>query len=170
MHQSKPKLLAHMRSILALPFMVLVIIPGIICLALDAAEFKIGIPAWIRWILAIAFTLPGLWLFITTLRLFHHRGKGTLAPWDPPKHLVIEGPYRFVRNPMISGVFLLLVAESLWFSSWFILVWSICFFLINHFYFIFREEPQLRQRFGDSYIRYCEHVSRWLPHFKPWSP
>ena len=55
----------------------------------------------------------GLLLFAASLRQFAVRGKGTLAPWDPPKHLVVEGPYRYVRNPMISGVLFVLLGEAL---------------------------------------------------------
>ena len=60
----------------------------------------------------------GLLLFVTTVFLFATRGRGTLAPWDPPSRLVVTGPYRYVRNPMIVGVIFIIIAESLVFRSW----------------------------------------------------
>jgi protein-S-isoprenylcysteine O-methyltransferase Ste14 len=90
-------------------------------------------------------------------------GKGTLAPWNPTQNLVIEGPYKYVRNPMISGVFFILISEALFFSSANILLWAVLFFLINTVYFILKEEPDLEKRFGDAYRQYKKDVPRWLP-------
>jgi protein-S-isoprenylcysteine O-methyltransferase Ste14 len=112
----------------------------------------------------------GLTIMAITISSFIRVGKGTLAPWSPTKKLVIRGLYRYVRNPMILGVFTVLLGEAL--SSWSknILIWAVCFFLINTLYFIALEEPGLEQRFGDEYLEYKKHVSRWIPRFTPYSP
>ena len=95
-------------------------------------------------------------------------GRGTLAPWDPTRRLVAEGPYRHVRNPMISGVLLMLVGEALLSRSGVLALWAGAFLLINHTYFLLSEEPGLERRFGDSYRVYRAHVPRWIPRPRPW--
>jgi protein-S-isoprenylcysteine O-methyltransferase Ste14 len=112
----------------------------------------------------------GLLLVTWTVRLFARVGKGTLAPWDPTSRLVAVGPYRHVRNPMISGVLAVLLGEAALFGSLALLVWFGAAFLVNAIYFPLVEEPGLRRRFGDDYERYCANVPRWLPRLRPWEP
>ncbi|MDH3852581.1 MAG: isoprenylcysteine carboxylmethyltransferase family protein, partial [Deltaproteobacteria bacterium] len=95
-------------------------------------------------------------------------GKGTPAPWDPPKRLVIRGPYRHVRNPMITGALLVLLAEATLFQSLPIAIWMTVFFIGNAIYFPFIEEKGLEKRFGDEYRNYKANVPRWLPRIRPW--
>ncbi len=97
-------------------------------------------------------------------------GNGTPAPWDPPKKLVIRGPYRHVRNPMITGALLILLAEALLFQSWPLSVWMAVFFIGNTVYFRFIEEKGLEKRFGDDYRKYKARVPRWVPRLQPWNP
>lgn len=118
----------------------------------------------------ILLVLIGLAMLVSTIRLFATVGKGTLAPWDPPTCLVIQGPYRFVRNPMISGVVFILLGQASLFSSVYLLLWSLIFVIVNTLYFIRFEEPGLSARFGDEYGTYCRHVHRWLPRLTPWEP
>lgn len=110
----------------------------------------------------------GLWLFGYSLGHFISRGLGTLAPWDPPRRLVVSGPYRFVRNPMISGICFVLVSEALILRSpahgW----WAATVLLINAIYIPLIEEPALRERFGEPYREYSRHVRRLLPRLRPW--
>lgn len=108
----------------------------------------------------------GLGLFAWCVALFARVGKGTLAPWDPTQALVAVGPYRVVRNPMITGVALVLAGESLLFGSWILGTWTFVFVMINHVYFIALEEPGLRRRFGASYREYAQTVPRWLPRIR----
>ena len=110
----------------------------------------------------------GLLLFASSLRRFATEGKGTLAPWDPPRRLVVRGPYRFVRNPMISGVVFMLAAESMLLTSGPLAVWAGIFLAINLVYIPLVEEPMLRYRFGDAYREYCRHVPRIFPRARPW--
>jgi protein-S-isoprenylcysteine O-methyltransferase Ste14 len=145
-------------------------------------------PLWIarRW--GITFTSPGgaadvllvaagifavaigLTLFVASLRRFVSTGKGTLAPWDPPRHLVVVGPYRYVRNPMISGITFVAFGESLILLSSPHFLWAL-FFLANNLAWIpFYEEPHLERLFGDDYRAYRKHVRRFIPRLRPWSP
>src|SRR6185436_5576516 len=110
----------------------------------------------------------GLLLFIASLRRFATEGKGTLAPWDPPRVFVVRGPYRFVRNPMISGVIFILCGEALTLLSAPHAMWAITFFVINLVYIPLFEEPQLAERFGDPYREYCRNVRRFVPRVRPW--
>ena len=103
------------------------------------------------------------------MSLFTGPGEGTPAPWDPPKKLVILGPYRHVRNPMITGVVIFLGAESLMLWSWPLAAWMATFLFANVFYFPFNEEKRLERRFGDDYLRYKANVPRWIPNIRPWN-
>jgi protein-S-isoprenylcysteine O-methyltransferase Ste14 len=103
-----------------------------------------------------------------SVALFLKTGEGTPAPWEPPKKLVIRGPYRYVRNPMITGVLLMLSAEAMLFHSWSIAIWMMIFFVGNTVYFSLNEEKGLERRFGDDYRVYKAHVPRWIPRLRPW--
>ena len=106
---------------------------------------------------------------IWTITLFLKFGKGTPAPWDPPKKLVVRGSYCYVRNPMIISVILMLLAEALLFQSWPIAGWLVVFFIGNSIYFPLVEEKSLEKRFGDDYREYKAHVHRWIPRLRAWS-
>jgi protein-S-isoprenylcysteine O-methyltransferase Ste14 len=112
----------------------------------------------------------GLALFVASLRRFATEGHGTLAPWDPPRQLVVRGPYRYVRNPMISGVLLVLLGEALVLRSRPHFLWACTFLAINAVYIPLLEEPDLEDRFGESYRQYRRHVPRLLPRLRPWNP
>ena len=94
---------------------------------------------------------------------FTFSGKGTPAPIDPPKELVVRGLYRYVRNPMYVGILTLLAGEVLFFASRQLFIYTGAIFLLFNLFIIFYEEPALRQKFGESYRRYCETVPRWIP-------
>ena len=105
----------------------------------------------------------GIGLCWKTVSLFTHYGEGTPAPFDPPKKLVIQGPYAYARNPMMVGVWLVLLGEVLIFASvplglWFLIFFGLCLILIP-----FWEEPDLQNRFGESYREYMRKVPRWIP-------
>ncbi len=112
----------------------------------------------------------GLALVTWTVSLFARIGQGTLAPWDPTSRLVVVGPYRHVRNPMISGVLTVLLGEAALFGSLPLLVWFGAVFALNAIYFPLVEEPGLRERFGEDYDAYRANVPRWLPRLRPWEP
>jgi len=120
------------------------------------------------WPLGAVLLAFGLMLFGWCVGLFARVGQGTLAPWDPTQRLVAEGPYRFVRNPMITGVAAMLLGEAPLFGSLLLALWAVLFIAINHTYFVLSEEPGLAQRFGDSYQVYKANVPRWIPRPRPW--
>jgi protein-S-isoprenylcysteine O-methyltransferase Ste14 len=156
-----------------LPFTVLIIIPAAILWI--SGSFRIGWGYGLPWdaviVLAGAVLMGnGLYYLSISIWLFINIGKGTLAPWSPTTKLVIIGPYRFVRNPMISGVLMTLLGESVAFGSVGIFIWFILFFLVNHIYFAYSEEPGLARRFGEEYLIYKKNVPRWIPRFTPWTP
>ena len=162
----------HLKAILALPFMVLVVIPGLIAFfTRNQMESLLNEPdPRLTKILGYLLLLGGGFLFVHSIRLFIQIGKGTLAPWDPTRKLVVKSLYRYMRNPMITGVVAILLAEALLLKSTPILIWAVFFFLLNTVYFIFKEEPDLEKRFGTEYVTYKKHVPRWLPRFSPWRP
>jgi len=112
----------------------------------------------------------GLTLVCVTVWHFATVGRGTLAPWDPPRRLVVVGVYRHVRNPMISGVLVILLGEALALRSLGVLAWAVTFLAINMTYIPLLEEPLLLRRFGEDYQAYRRNVPRWVPRAKPWQP
>ena len=103
-----------------------------------------------------------------TIGLFSREGEGTLAPWDPTRRLVVSGPYRRTRNPMITGVALILLGQGLVLGSAAILIELAVFAVVNGLYMPLVEEPGLRRRFGAEYEAYTCAVPRWIPRRKPW--
>jgi protein-S-isoprenylcysteine O-methyltransferase Ste14 len=94
---------------------------------------------------------------------FAIHGRGTLAPVDPPKKLVVHGPYRYVRNPMYVGVLTVLLGEAAFFGSTSLLWYAILVLAVFVAVILGYEEPQLREQFGESYARYVGSVRRWIP-------
>jgi protein-S-isoprenylcysteine O-methyltransferase Ste14 len=94
---------------------------------------------------------------------FAFAGRGTPAPVDPPKELVVRGLYQYVRNPMYIGVLLILLGESLLFESGTLFRYTIVAFIFFYLLVVLFEEPMLTRKFGESYQRYQQTVPRWLP-------
>lgn len=169
---STPTTFDQIKTIIQLPTMAAIIVPGIIhyftngrsVIPLDKLNssliFGIG----------IALLLIGLLIFMKSVQLFIKIGNGTLAPWNPTKNIVIKSLYRYVRNPMLIGVNIFIVGEALLLKNGNILLWVIFFLVLNTIYFIYSEEPGLRKRFGKEYDDYCKHVPRWFPRFTPYYP
>lgn len=163
----------HLRAIVLCPGVVTVV--GPLLLLWWSGDFDVGwgLPdglAAIPVILGAALIGVGLLLVMWTIRLFATVGHGTLAPWDPTSRLVVRGPYRHTRHPMISGVFLVLLGEAALLGSWTLLVWSLAVFGVNAVYLPLVEERGLRRRFGDEYDEYRANVPRFLPRLRPWVP
>lgn len=119
-------------------------------------------PGALRW-LGLLLQLAGTGVLLWCVRDFAVRGRGTLAPVDPPKELVAQGLYRWVRNPMYVGVLTTLCGHALFFGSRALLVYLACVFTGFHLFVTLYEEPSLERRFGESYRRYRASVPRWLP-------
>ena len=165
------ELIRHLIAIVALPISAAVIIPIWIARQYTITYHFPTIP-WeaLFQILGVAIFVVGLLLFSASLYHFATQGRGTLAPWDPPSQLVVRGPYRFVRNPMISGVIFILLGETLLLESLPHGVWAALFIVINLIYIPLVEEPQLEARFGELYRRYQQQVPRFIPRLRPWDP
>ena len=148
-----------------LPVTAILVIPAVLLgyYPPDPAHYTL-----VRFLLGMPALCVGFSLMVTCIMFFQTQGGGTLAPWDPPKKLVVIGPYRYVRNPMLSGVICVNLGEALLLSSWVVFCWAFMFFAINTVYFIFSEEPGLTKRFGDEYLEYKANVPRWLPRWTPW--
>ena len=164
-------LLRHLLAITVLPLTVTVLVPLWIAnrYGIEPELGRSG-GALLLQASGLAVLVIGLLLFVSSLGRFATEGKGTLAPWDPPRRLVVHGPYRFVRNPMISGVIFILAAEAMLLSSVPHALWALMALVINLVYIPLVEEPGLRARFGPSYDEYCRHVPRIVPRLRPWTP
>lgn len=114
-------------------------------------------------VLALGPLLLGSAIYFWCLWNFAVYGRGTPAPIDAPKHLVVRGLYRYIRNPMYVGVFLVVAGWALFFQSPIILIYGVCVAVGFHLFIVFYEEPILRKKFGESYICYCEQAGRWVP-------
>ena len=112
---------------------------------------------------AVLLLVIGTVILFRSIWSFAHVGRGTLAPFDETKKLVVDGLHRYVRNPMYIGVILMLLAES-WFywSSGLLIYTAICFFVAN-IIVIGYEENRLKYKYGEEFLRYCERVNRWTP-------
>ncbi len=124
--------------------------------------FGFALPEW-TCALGIALLAAGGALALACITAFVIRGEGTPAPFDPPRKFVAAGPYRFVRNPMYIGGFLVLLGFGLYERSPAILFFVLPWLLLAHLFVILYEEPHLRATFGASYDAYCRSVRRWLP-------
>ena len=105
----------------------------------------------------------GAGLAISCILTFALIGKGTPAPFDPPRQLVVRGPYKWVRNPMYIGAGLVLFGAALHYRSTGLALYAAGFLLITHLFVTFYEEPHLRRVFGPSYEAYLRTVHRWMP-------
>lgn len=167
MTQKERTFLHLIAALIVLPGTAVVVIPGILLW-----QYGLEAPGVhdLRFWLAKPLIPGGLALAGWTMTLFFIHGKGSPAPWHPPKHLVVLGPYKYVRNPMLSAVLMLITAEALLFNSDAIGIWGAVFFVLNTVYFMYVEEPGLERRFGDQYRLYKANVRRWLPRISAWTP
>jgi protein-S-isoprenylcysteine O-methyltransferase Ste14 len=115
-------------------------------------------------IAGIIVTTAGAAIALWCVTTFVSVGKGTPALFDPPRRLVVRGPYRFVRNPMYLGAALALAGAALFYGSLFLLAYDAIFLTAFFMVVLLYEEPTLRRTFGPDYEAYCRHVHRWLPH------
>lgn len=165
------KILRHLLAIAVLPLMVTLVIPRWLALGYGVKfAAPATLPATAVFVLGVAVFLAGVTLAVSSVLRFFVDGDGTLAPWDPPRHFVVTGPYRYVRNPMISGVCLVLCAQALIFRSGVFAAWAGAFMLLNLIQIPLVEEPGLRARFGEAYREYCRHVGRLVPRLTPYVP
>ncbi len=153
------------------PFNIMIVLPGLILWF----SRQTGFLASLNWrfdlfwgILGAGLISVGIVIAWSCVSLFADYGDGTPAPWDPPKRLVVRGMYRHVRNPLVEGVFCILLGESLLIGSFALFLWFLFFVSINLAYTPLIEEPELMRRFGQSFRSYMQNVPRWLPRRNPW--
>jgi protein-S-isoprenylcysteine O-methyltransferase Ste14 len=159
------------KAIVILPGTALVYVPSAIVWFTRDTAHAASLPgvSVLPWLAALPFAAVGCILMIWTMRLFTLKGGGgTPAPWQPISNFIVLGPYRHVRNPMLTGVILFLIAEAILFRSVPIFLWALFFFVLNTVYFALSEEPQLEKRFGRAYTEYKREVPRWIPRLTPY--
>ena len=103
-----------------------------------------------------------LWCVLT----FALVGKGTPALFDPPRRLVIAGPYRHVRNPMYIGAATAMLGAALFYGSPALGLYAVVVLVVTHLLVRFYEEPHLRRVFGQPYEEYLHSVHRWIPQWR----
>jgi protein-S-isoprenylcysteine O-methyltransferase Ste14 len=124
----------------------------------DPAELGIGSLRWVGLPLVVLGAAGLLWCIAD----FARRGRGTLAPVDPPKFVVRSGLYRITRNPMYVAVVTTLLGEALLFDSVPIAVWAAVVAVTVHLFVVLYEEPTLHRQFGEPYDDYRAAVPRWI--------
>lgn len=145
--------------------------------ALFFAIFMVALPSIAYWLLPVVLPLPlrlrlavaapaflgGIGIWIYCLDVFSRRGRGTPFPLDAPRHLVTDGPYGVVRNPIMAAEIAVIWGETVYFSNLGMLIYAALLTLAGHLLVVLIEEPELRARFGASYEDYCRRVPRWRP-------
>jgi len=126
------------------------------------AQLPVGVPLFLR-PLGIGVGIAGGLLMLWCVAAFILVGRGTPAPFDPPREFVATGPYRYVRNPMYIGGLTAILGAGLVLGSLSIVLLAGFFGLCAHLFVVFYEEPALRRRFGERYDRYTSVTRRWLP-------
>ena len=161
----------QLTSILILPFNVALIIPFVLYFLCGGKQrYRLLAPSvqMPGRVVGSLLVVGGLPLLVLPIRDFVRIGMGTLAPWDPTQRLVVSGIYRYVRNPMITGVITILFGVAFLYNTVCHLIWAVLFTVVNMIYMPLAEEPGLERRFGDDYRRYKQNVPRWLPRPDPW--
>jgi protein-S-isoprenylcysteine O-methyltransferase Ste14 len=153
----------HALAIVLLPLMNTVVIPSLLLVRWPGAALAADLSTLLRICAGAMLATGGAALVAHSIGLFVRLGRGTLAPWDPTQELVAAGAYRYSRNPMKAGLFLVLAGEALLTASPAIAIWLAVFAIANVVYIRVHEEPGLERRFGEQYRRYCARVPRWWP-------
>jgi protein-S-isoprenylcysteine O-methyltransferase Ste14 len=145
------------------------LVPGTIAVLIpyrlaSGARGELELGAW-RY-LGLSFIALGALIYLWCAWEFTFAGKGTPAPIDPPKELVVGGLYKYVRNPMYVGVLSLVIGQAIWFEAPVLFGYAAFAFAGFFAFVVFYEEPALKRKFGDTYDRYRAAVPRFVPRFK----
>jgi protein-S-isoprenylcysteine O-methyltransferase Ste14 len=138
------------------------VLPGIVAFILPVS---IGISSGVaaRYVAFAAVPLCiGTFLLLWCVREFYVSGRGTLAPWDPPQHLVTTGPYRLSRNPMYIGVVTILAGWCVLWGLRALVVYAVLFLCGFHLRVLLSEEPWAARQFGAQWEAYRARVPRWV--------
>jgi protein-S-isoprenylcysteine O-methyltransferase Ste14 len=163
----------HIRAVLLLPVVVTLVVPALLVLWTGDVRVGWGLDgaiAGVPVVLGVGQIAFGLALVVWTVGLFVKEGQGTLAPWDPTAKLVVRGPYRHVRHPMIGGVATILLGEAVLLGSTAVAGWLVAVVTVNAVYLPLVEERGLVRRFGSDYEVYRANVPRFVPRLSAWDP
>jgi protein-S-isoprenylcysteine O-methyltransferase Ste14 len=146
----------------------LIVEAGLFALYIPLALLRMGtrIETGIFSFLALPLWLIGSLIVLWCFWDFTFKGRGTPVPINPPKELVVTGPYHYVRNPIYVGVLSIFLGHFLWFGYWALLVYTVLAFIGVHFFIVLYEEPTLKKKFGPAYEDYLSQVPRWIPKVK----
>ena len=162
----------HVLSFLVAPVTMTLVIPALIVVWADVPAPDLTSALGVTLVVVGGVLIAcGLGMLFWTVYLFDRVGKGTLGVGDAmgqPVNLVVCGPYRHVRNPMITGVLAILLGEAAVFASGWLLLWFAIFFVMLTTVIQVWEEPHLARRFGDEYVSYRRNVPRWIPRLSAW--
>jgi len=125
------------------------------------ARLPVALPLWLR-PLGFVLAAAGALLAGACIATFVTTGRGTPAPFDPPREFVVSGPYRLVRNPMYVGAAAVILGAGFLLSSPALVVLTFAFLLVMHLFVILHEEPTLTAKFGAGYEQYKSTVHRWI--------
>lgn len=154
------------KAFLLFPLNVMGVIPVLILWL--SGKFDNFIFVWLQTVAGGVLIVAGLVLCWVTVNWFTEVGEGTPAPWAPPKKLVVRGVYRHVRNPMMLGIWSVLMGEAILFASMPVLIWFAIFCGLSLVFVPLWEEPDIERRLGEEYRVYKKNVPRWIPRFTPW--
>jgi protein-S-isoprenylcysteine O-methyltransferase Ste14 len=162
----------HLMSVLLFPVTVTLVVPALIVFPAGVRAPHLGVAPTVGLItVGCLLIVAGLGMMIWTNVLFDRVGEGTLGLGNvmgEPVHLVVRGPYRHVRNPMITGVLCILLGEAGVTASGWLFLWFAIFLTFQLTAIRFWEEPHLTQRFGSEYVDYRRNVPRWIPRVSAW--
>jgi protein-S-isoprenylcysteine O-methyltransferase Ste14 len=140
-------------AFLALPGLVAFLLPWLLVRRVEPRTFNmIGVVPFVA----------GVFVLLWCVRDFYAAGKGTLAPWNPPKHLVRVGLYRYSRNPMYVGVLLILIGWTAGFRTRSLMIYTIVVAILFHLRVLLYEEPWLARTFPTEWLQYKSSVPRWM--------
>jgi protein-S-isoprenylcysteine O-methyltransferase Ste14 len=164
----------HLMSVLLFPCTVTLVVPALIVIPGGVRAPHLGSAPTVGLItVGCLLIAAGLGLMVWTNVLFDRVGEGTLGLGNvmgEPVHLVVRGPYRHVRNPMITGVLCILLGEAAVTASGSLLLWFAIFLTFQTLAIRFWEEPHLIKRYGGEYVEYRRNVPRWVPRISAWNP
>ena len=156
------RLLAALRSLLYASVFVLLWWWVMVSVRPFDQQITFSVPEWLQ-AFGLILIVGGAALVLWCLAAFSWQGKGTPAPFDAPRKIVVTGPYRYVRNPMYLGAMLIILGVGLALRSPSAVGVAVFFITLAHLFVLVYEEPALKARFGDSYTEYKRSVNRWLP-------
>ncbi len=146
----------------------MVVVPGTaaVYFPLYIARTRSPASGWV-FLLALALLAAGGVMYAWCVWDFAVFGRGTPAPIDPPKKLVVRGLYRYTRNPMYLSVMTVILGWAVLYQADVLALYALALGLCFHLFILFYEEPHLRKVFGREYEDYCAAVGRWVPHIRP---